>query len=51
MHFHNPADNVSAMRYALHPDSLSVHPEAGCPASQAEALPEEPSFSDLRLDL
>ena len=51
MHFHNPEDTFSATQYVLHPDNWSAHPEAGCPASQAEALPEGPLFSDLRLDL
>ena len=49
MHFHNPADNVSAMRYALHPDSSSARPAIKYPVFQAVILPVKLLFSDHHL--
>ena len=50
MHFHIPADTVSAIQYELHPNSWSVHPEAEYPAFPEAVFQEVPSFSVRRSD-
>ena len=51
MRSHTPANTASAIRYVLHPDSLSAHQATESPASQVTALQAKPWYADHRSDL
>ena len=49
MHFHIPADNVSAIQYDWHRDNSSAHLKAECLAFPEEVCQAELLFSGRRL--